>query len=345
MASQHSTEIDTPLKLKDRVEQILKAVEIVLSTTRHVYEARGEGKINSTTKKLTMKDGSEVGIDDAKEQARSLKELIRRIPRIVADQRTAERNAEKAKRGQPKAQPPIQYGDALVKFFKSADLGKFEGKKLQEHPKMKLFFESSVGNLIFGVSLFNVWGNIQKIKNGGTKIVLDDGARKALHLALDELKKTRRAQASNAELTEEKRAAAAADLAALEAGEIQNKDYMGILSYYNAIRINDDDSEMDKMDKLSRKEKLVGLTDAVTEMGKITHDLNKMYHDQIVESRPKVKAPAKEKKVVIKETAAVAAPAPKVPAAPKTAATTSAPAIPTVNARGTSPSERATKRK
>jgi hypothetical protein len=341
MASQHSAELDTPLKLKDRIEQILKAVEIVLSTTRHVYEARGEGKINSTTKKLTMKDGTEVGIDDVKEQARSLKELIRRIPRIVSDQRTAERNAEKAKRGQPKAQPPIQYADALRNFFKSADLGKFEGKKLQEHPKMKLFFESGVGNLIFGVSLFNVWGNIQKIKNGGTKIVLDDAARKALSHALEDLKKTRRAQASNAELTEEKRAAAATDLAALEAGEIQNKDYMGILSFYNAIRVNDDDTDTDKMDKLSRKEKLVGLTEAVAEMGKITHELNATYHDQIVASRPKAKAPVKEKKVVIKQAAAPAAPAPKVPAAPKAAA--SAPAIPTVNARGTSPSERATK--
>ena len=330
MASQHSAETDTPLKLKDRIEQILKAVEIVLSTTRHVYEARGEGKINSTTKKLTMKDGTEVGIDDVKEQARSLKELIRRIPRIVSDQRTAERNAEKAKRGQPKAQPPIQYSNELVSFFKSADLGKFEGKKLQEHPKMELFFKSNVGNLIFGVSLFNVWGNIQKIKNGGTKIVLDEAARKALRSALDELKNTRRAQASNAELTEEKRAAAAADLAALEAGEIQNKDYMGILSFYNAVR-----------DNAEAKEKLVGLTEAVADMGKITHELNKTYHDQIVASRPKVKAPAKEKKVVIKQAAAPAAPAPKVPAAPKTAA--SAPAIPTVNARGTSPSERATK--
>jgi hypothetical protein len=332
MATQYSTETDAPLKLKDRVEQILKAVEIVLSTTRHVYEARGEGKINSSTKKLTMKDGTEVGIDEVKEQARSLKELIRRIPRIVADQRTAERNAEKAKRGQPKAQPPIQYSNELVTFFKNADLGKFEGKKLQEHPKMKLFFESNVGNLIFGVSLFNVWGNIQKIKNGGTKIVLDDASRKALRSALDELKNTRRTQSTNTDLSEEKRAAATSDLASLDAGEIQNKDYMGILSFYNAVR-----------DNAEAKEKLVGLTDAVAEMGKITHDLNKMYHDQIVESRPKVKAPVKEKKVVIKQATAPTAPAPKVPAVPKVPAATSAPAIPTVNARGTSPSERQTK--
>jgi hypothetical protein len=193
----------------------------------------------------------------------------------------------------------IQYRNELVSFFKHADLGKFEGKKLQEHPKMELFFKSNVGNIVFGVSLFNVWGNIQKIKNHSAKIILNENDRKTLHLALEELKKKRNTQILNPELTEEQRITAMDDLGFLEAGEIQGKDYVEILEFYNAVS-----------DNTEAKEKLIGLTDAVSEMTKITEELN----------------------VVLTE-----------PVKPVHSINRQCPFIPTVNARGTSPSERATK--
>ena len=107
------------------------------------------------------------------------------------------------------------------------------------------------------------------------------------------------------------RASAEADLVALEAGEIQNKDYMIILSFYS-VKEN--------------KDQLVGFTDKVQAMSELTTNLNSGYRNRIKESRPK---PTKEPKLV----AGADAP-PKVPAVP-VAAKPSVPAIPTVGKTST----------
>jgi hypothetical protein len=104
-------------------------------------------------------------------------------------------------------------------------------------------------------------------------------------------------------------------MSALEAGEIQNKDYMCILSFYS-VKEN--------------KDQLVGFTEKVTAMSEMTTTLNATYRQRIKDSRPKVvKAP--------KVTGETEAP-PAVPAVPAVPAPTKAalPAIPTVG-RASSP--------
>jgi hypothetical protein len=176
-----------------------------------------------------------------------------------------------------------------------------------------MFFQSGVGNLTFGVSLFNVWGNIYKLKNESTEIVLDSGCQRTLRDALDALKAKKRADISAAE-DEKTRESAKADLARIEANRIHNKDYMSILSFYR-IKENPND--------------LTGFTEGVVHMSSITKKLNQEYGSQVRENRAKATADAAAPAKV----AAVPAPIPVVPSVKALPAL-----IPSVGGRAASPS-------
>jgi hypothetical protein len=314
MATSQTDNSEMNVTLKQHTERIVNVFENTIEIAKMISEAKGNGTLNAKNK--TIKFGeSEIGLKDLAAYVSRVKNAIREIPRIVAKEKAAEKAAKReSKAARPsRPLPPIQYRSELVEFFKKADLGKTaDGKqKLQDDSTLNLFFTNGVGNSMFGVSLFNVWGNIQKLKNGGTKVVLDSHARTVLKESLDYLKTRCRDKIGVAE-TDKARASAESDLSALEAGEIQNKDYMCILSFYS-VKDN--------------KDQLVGFTDKVAVMSKMTTGLNAGYRGRIKESRPKVvKAP--------KITASTEAP-PKMPEVP-VASKTSLPTIPTVG-RASSP--------
>lgn len=305
----------TTVNLKEHTERIVKVFDNTIEITKALYEAKGNNTLNSKNKKIKIGD-EEIGIETLRTFISKVKAAIREIPRIVTKEEAAKRAAKRAAKGERTSRPlpPNQYRSELVNFFAKMDLGKAsDGKhKLQEDAALELFFKNGIGNPMFGVSLFNVWGNIQKLKSGGTKVVLDTHARAALKDSLEALKTRCRDKISGA-TTDKERDSATSDLAALDAGEIQNKDYMCILSFYS-VKEN--------------KEQLVGFTDAVSEMSKITSSLNEGYRNRIKESRPK---PTKEPKLV----AGADAP-PKVPAVP-VATKPSIPAIPTVGKTSPAP--------
>ena len=308
------TEMNT-VNLKEHTERIVKVFDNTIEIAKVLYEAKGNGTLNAKNKKIRVGE-EEIGTENLRTFISKVKSAIREIPRIVAKEEAAKRAAKRAAKGERTSRPlpPNQYRSELVSFFSKMDLGKAsDGKhKLQEDPALELFFKNGIGNPMFGVSLFNVWGNIQKLKTGGTKVVLDNHARTALKDSLEYLKTRCRDKIATAS-TDKERESATADLAALDAGEIQNKDYMCILSFYS-VKDN--------------KDQLVGFTDAVSEMGKITSALNEGYRNRIKEARPK---PTKEPKLV----AGADAP-PKVPSVP-VAAKPSVPAIPTVGKTSPAP--------
>lgn len=289
MDSAHTvvTETVAALPLKEHVEKLSKALDGTFAAAKMIYQARGAGKLNAKVKKLEMADGTEMGLDDLKSQISKIKEAIKVIPRLVTNEKKAVEAARRSKRAgrEPNAMPPNQYSAELVNFFKTTNLGKSStGVKLQDNPAMSLFFNNGIGNLTFGVSLFNVWGNICKLANvpsGSTEIVLDAHALSALSGAIESLKSTKRAIIVSSEVTEEKRASAKKDLETLDAGKLQNKDYMGILRYYCIKGEGSPD--------------LSEFADAVTGMSEITRGLNKEYRETLIASRPK---PTKTPKVV-----------------------------------------------
>ena len=313
MADQQIESVHVPLK--DHVDQILKSFDGAFAACKMLYEARGANRLNKSVKTLTMADGSQMSLSTLKDFIATVKRSIKQIPSLV----TAERKRSKAanRKGEFQPLPPTQYRTELVKFFKKADLGKApDGKRLQDSPTMKYFFDEAtcVGNLTFGVSLFNVWGNIHKLNSGSNEIVLDTASQTALAAALTALKARKQAIIADAEVSEEKRADARKDLELLESGRLQNKDYMGIWSFYCVPATEES------------RQKLSAYRDVVAEMSKVTHDLNGEYRDKLKASRPKVvKAP----KIPVAPVAV--APAPVVPA-PVVAVV---PVIPTVKGRKT----------
>lgn len=316
MAATQSTETETNVSLKEHAQRVIQVIDVTLNMSKMLYEAKGNGTINAKNKKIKIGE-EEYGFETLRDYASKLKNAVREFPRIAGREEAAKKAAKKAAKATRthRPLPPIQYRTELVEFFKKVDLGKAaDGKHdLQKDASLALFFNNGIGNLVFGVSLFNVWGNIQKLKNGGTKVVLDNHARTTLRESLDYLKTRCRDKLASA-TTDKERETANADMAALEAGEIQNKDYMCILSFYS-VKEN--------------KDQLVGFTDKVTAMSEMTTALNATYRQRIKDSRPKaVKAPK-----VTGETEAPPA-VPAVPVAPATKA--SLPAIPTVG-RASSP--------
>lgn len=324
MASTQSTDTEMNVSLKEHATRVIQVIDATLNMSKMLYEAKGNGTINAKNKKIKIGE-EEYGFDTLREYASKLKNAVREFPRIAGREEAAKKAAKKAaKATRPhRPLPPIQYRTELVEFFKKADLGTSpNGKqKLQKDSALSLFFESGIGNLVFGVSLFNVWGNIQKLANGGTKVVMDTHARSSLRDSLEHLKSRCRDKLAAA-TTDKERDTANADLAALEAGEIQNKDYMCILSFYS-VKEN--------------KDQLTPYTEQVTAMSEMTASLNVGYRQRIKDSRPKaVKAPK-----VTDESEAPPAP-PAVPAVPAAAAKVGLPAIPTV---GKSPAGPIAKRK
>jgi len=314
MAGTQTDSTEMNVTLKQHTERIVKVFENTMEISKMIYEAKGNGTLNAKNKKIKFGE-VEIGTENLRAYISEVKAAIREIPRIVAKEKAAEKAAKRQSRADREARPlpPIQYRTELIKFFEKADLGKtVDGKhKLQSDATLKLFFDSGIGNSMFGVSLFNVWGNIYKLKNGGTKVVLDGHSRDLLKESLDALKTRCRDKITGAE-SDKARASAEADLVALEAGEIQNKDYMSILSFYS-VKDN--------------KDQLGPFTDKVQAMSELTTNLNSGYRARIKESRPKaVKAP--------KVTAGADAP-PKMPEVPAPTKAT-VPAIPTVG-RATSP--------
>lgn len=318
MASPHSVESNEVLSLSltEHIAQLSKAIDANIKLCKVISEARGNGTLKPG-KKIKLADGREVGVEDLQTYTSKIKSSLKAIPRIVSNEKKAELERKRARHANRETQaiPPSQYTADLVSFFNSADLGKTkDGRRLQDHPSMALFFKNGVGSNTFGVSLFNVWGNIYKLKHNSFDIVLDAQGLRALSGAVDTLKQKKREIIASADADPAVRAKAQVDLERLEANKIHNKDYMTILSFYHVK-----DSSAD----------LTPYTQAVADMSTITKELNAEYGLRVKESRAATKTTAPK--------AAAAPAAAPVPAMPSLKTLPSLPAtIPTV-ARGSSP--------
>jgi hypothetical protein len=198
--------------------------------------------------------------------------------------------------------PLALFTGELVAFFKAVDLGSYNGKRLQDHPDMKRFFENGIGKNTFGVSLFNVFGNVHKLRNNSNSVTLSAKERTLISGALDSLRAKKVAEGKSV------------DVANLDAGQLQNKDYMSILSFYK--------------NKTAKPEALAPFSADVMRMVELTGELNDKYRAELKEKRPKVKvvrekpttparkspkaapAPAAKGKATASKIAPVAAPAP-----------------------------------
>ncbi len=328
MADVHSVASEeTNVNLSEHIEKLTKAFDSSVKLAKVIGRAQGDKTLKNGSK-MKLQDGTEIGLEDLNQQISKIKTELRRIPRIIATLKRSERAAKKAKHaGRESTQTPHQYLSPLIEFFKSSDLGRAaDGRtRLQDMPDMQLFFQSGVGNLTFGVSLFNVWGSIYKLNNKTQEIVLDSASQRALHDALEALKTKKqdnislaRAAISKASNDEERKLAEKAledaqmDLERLRANKIQNKDYMGILSHYR-IKENPND--------------LTSFADGVSKMCEITKGRNFEYREMILKSREGEKKTTKATGVV-----PVAAPVPTLPSLKPMV-----PTVPTISVRGASP--------
>lgn len=324
--------------LQEHIKQVSMAFDSCIKLTKVISEARGKGELKPG-RKIKLADGREVGMDDLQAYVSKIKTALKEIPRIVSAEKKAEKERKRSRHltRENTPQPPCQYASELVEFFNQVDLGKSPdgSRRLQDHPDMAMFFKSGVCNLTFGVSLFNVWGNIYKLRNSSTEIVLDAASQRALSGALTDLKNKKRAIITHENLSssdaavraeaEKARAVAEADLARIESNRIHNKDYMSILSFYR-IKENPND--------------LTAYTEGVAHMSDITKKLNVEYGTQVKEHRATA---AKAAKAAAAPATAAPALAP-VPALPSLKAPSAIPAIPTVGTRAISPLGRAGRR-
>jgi hypothetical protein len=288
MATPHSVDSNDVQKasLGEHITNISKSIDTCIKLTKLIYEARGRGDLKSG-KKLTLADGKEMGLDDLNSFVSEVKNNIKNIPKIVNSERKAELERKRARHAKTvkKAQPPSRCSEELVMFFKNADLGttKDGSRRLQDHPDMSLFFNNGVGNLPFGVSLFNVWGNIYKMKHKSVDIVLDASAQRALSSALAVIRKKKNDIINSPDLlssdpyvkaaAEKAAATAKVDLEFLDANKIRNKDYMNIWSHYTKPNTPED------------VKTLTPYAESVNNMSAITKDLNKMYRKDIETTR------------------------------------------------------------
>jgi hypothetical protein len=235
------------------------------------------------------------------------------------DEKKREKAERKARRGTPRALAPCQFQAPLIEFFKSVDLGKsHNGKRLQDDADMSYFFKNGIGRLTFGVSLFNVWGNIQKISTKSNDVSLSDKDRAHLKAALEALREDKRKKIAAGVK------GASEDLAKLEAGQLQNKDYMTILSFYSVKGSTTD---------------LTPYTEQVNKMSQVTKDLNTKYGEQIRAARPqKPKVERKKPVTPVRKSAPAPAPAP-AKAEPKGKKVAAAPAPAPAKASVASPSK------
>ena len=303
MSSSDSVSSEKPTNpLDSHVHEIRKMVDAALRVSRGVFEHKGANKLENG--KFTDAEGSKYGPGDVRAMQHKINTHLKQIKRMISEEKKREKLERKARRGTPRALAPCQFQPALVDFFKSIDLGSGpKGKRLQDDTDMSIFFKHGIGRLTFGVSLFNVWGNIQKISNGSNKVSLSDKERAHIRSALEALRDDKRKKiAAGVKGAED-------DLALLEAGQLQNKDYMTILSFY---RVKDASEETTK--------KLMDYTEHVNRMSQITKDLNTKYGEQVRAARPtKPKAERKKPVTPVRKSAPVAA-------APAAKATKAAPA-------------------
>jgi hypothetical protein len=284
--------------------KIKQAHENTVSWAKAIGQAQGKGTLKSGGK-IHVKDGEterEIGSQELRQYSATIWHALRQIPRMMRAEQDRIKAERKAKRGAPRDQAPVQFTGELVAFFKAVDLGSYNGKRLQDHADMKRFFENGIGKNTFGVSLFNVFGNVHKLRNNTNTVTLSAKERTLISGALDALRAKKVAEGKSV------------DVANLDAGQLQNKDYMSILSFYK--------------NKTAKPEALAPFSADVMRMVELTGELNDKYRAELKEKRPKVKvvrekpttpakkspkaapAPAAKGKAATSKIAPVAAPAP-----------------------------------
>lgn len=331
MASPRSVDSGVPetrstpaCSMNEHIKNITTSLTSTVKIARILGEALGNGTLKQG-KKLKFDDGTAIGVEDLASYVSSIKHELRKIPKMITDERKAEKANKRRRRMENSdkdyvqtVQPPSQFTMPLIEFFRSVNLGQDPtGRgRLQDYADMTAFFTNGIGSLPFGVSLFNVFGNVYKQQSGNAKVYLDDAAQFKLKAALDSLRKKKEedlAEAlSNPEATEKEREGRRSDLERLKKGEIQIKDCTRILTYYRVKEVKDAAGNTVDMS---------GWAPHVANMISVTKQLNSNFH--------------------AKKDAAAAA-APKGTAAPAplpvvTKAPAPVPVIPTVNARGASP--------
>jgi hypothetical protein len=313
MSSSDSVSSEKPANaFRAEIDEICDLFRSFEKSSRAVFETKGANKLQNGKTTITNTDGSSVtiGLSDVRSAAQKILNKIRNLEKLKNSEKKRERDERKARRSAPRALPPCQFQAPLVEFFKSVDLGKgANGKRLQDDSEMAYFFKNGIGRLTFGVSLFNVWGNIQKLATKSGDVTLSDKDRVHLKAALERLREVKRQNIADG------KKGAAEDMAKFEAGQLQNKDYMTILSFY---------SVQDK----EAAAKLTPYIEQVNKMSQITKDLNTKYADQIKAAKPqKPKVERKKPSTPVRKSAPVAAPAAKAePKAKGKAAAAPAPA-------------------
>lgn len=330
MASPRSVDSSVPevtgnVSLSEHIKNVITSLTSTVKIARILGENLGSGTLKQG-KKLKFDDGTAIGIEDLASYVSSIKNELRKIPKMVNDERKAEKAAKRRRRLEnsedrvSKSHQPNQFTMPLIEFFRSVNLGQDPtGRgRLQDYADMATFFTNGIGSLPFGVSLFNVFGNCYKQQTGNTKVYLDDAAQSKLRGALDHLKKKKEealAQAlADPETSEKEREGRRIDLDRLKSGEIQIKDYTRILSYY-LVKEAPKDAAGNPID-------MSGWAPHVENMVNITKQLNASNKKK---AEAAAQAPAAPRGVV----------APPVPVV--TRAVAPVPVVPTVSARGASP--------
>lgn len=263
-SSQHSTESTDgkPESLAKRIDKLADAFDAVFNMQRQFYEARMAASKSGAkaSTKLTLPDGTEIDARRIQESRREARNALRQIPRVITEEKKREKAERRARRGAPHEQKPIQFMKPLIDFFNTIDLGTgVNGKRLQDQAEMALFFKNGVGQLTFGVSLLHVWSNLYKIHHKTNKVVLSDKERSLIKDALVALRGGKVAKGR------------ADDLKELDAGVLQSKDYMTILSHYR----NKDAGDLSMY------------SPQVATMRTVTKERNEHYRKQLQESKPK----------------------------------------------------------
>jgi len=302
-------------------ESVSKQLRDTFKIIKDFNLAKGEKKLNKENQlEIETASGEKMFITAKHIQnaEQSIIEKINKIPFYVKEDILNKKKAKKRSGNQEaKMQPPVQFRSELVEFFKNANLGSYNGVRLQDCPEMAVFFTSGIANLVFGVSLLNVWGYQNKISSKNyDKVVLDANAKKHLKEAIGVLHNKKKAAVAEHRASGDavKLAAAEEELKDFDNGVIKNKDYMTLFITYKY-----DHTDADKLAQIA------GFESEVKAMIDITKHLNQEYGKQIASLRPEKpkvvrakveKAPASPRANARKSTSASPAPAVAKAAAP-----------------------------
>jgi len=239
-----SAEVKPTDSMDNHIREIRKMFDATIRAKGLLSEAKARNELKSG--KLVLPDGEELTNSKLHDMVSKVKRELDRIPRMIREKEKAEKAAKKARRGFSRKTAPSQFAAELVNFFNAIDLGNgANGKRLQDQPEMSLFFKNGVGKLTFGVSMFHVWGNIQKLKTGSNKVTLSERERGLISHALAALRKKK---------VEENKTE---DVACLDANELKSKDYMSILSFYRvknpANKLDDYSDDVDRMSEMTKR--------------------------------------------------------------------------------------------